>query len=106
MNFLESSELSNKEEVKEKPLLDFMKALKIANDQSCIGSDIKVKHIINLYEFVEEKVEDIEVKKINVKYQEPLTEIQLKMITDIIFNQRKKDELEKIMHIVGRLCIR
>ena len=45
-----------------------MKALKIVNDSQIIGPEIRVKHIINLYEYVEEKVEDIEVKKINIRY--------------------------------------
>ena len=51
-----------------------------------------MKHIINLYEFVEEKVEDIEVKKINIKYQEPLTEIQTKLLAETVFSKFKNDE--------------
>ncbi len=83
-----------------------MRTLKILDNDPHLGSDIKLKHIICLYEAVEERVEHIEVEKINPRYQVPLHSEDKQFTTLGKLINEKKEHVELLMHIIGRLCIR
>ncbi|CDW83225.1 UNKNOWN [Stylonychia lemnae] len=105
MNYIESSDVEDKDNFGESLLITYMKLLKISNEESILGYDFKIKNIISLYEAIEQRVEDIEVKNIYFRYQDELSEQQNIQIGRLIL-EIQLPLIEEMMHIIGKLCIR
>ncbi|CDW75175.1 UNKNOWN [Stylonychia lemnae] len=99
MNFIERSDNQDNENFGETILINYMRFLKISTEESIFYYDFKIKNIISLYEAIEKRVEDIEVKKIHFKYQDKLIEQQNIQILRLIL-QIELPIIEGMMHIV------
>eukprot|EP00347_Sterkiella_histriomuscorum_P010832 403374756 len=86
-------------------LINFMKALQITKEDNILGFDLKLNNLISLYEAIEQKVEENEVKNISVKYHDEMSEAQNIQIGREI-HSLEKQQIEDVSHVVGRFCIR
>ena len=70
-----------------------------------VGDEAKIKHILYLYEETEKCLLDSLVERTNQRYKQDINEIRLLKLEQIL-EKIEIDMLDKVIPILGRLCVR